>query len=112
MLAKRGYLVKISQEAAGYTGGDVKFLKGEVEVQMNKSLFWDWVSNASILSVGVDSSDGRSRDLVSSRDLILWVSVSSWMMRSRSRSRMMRPRLHHWWIRYYKLFLVNVCTYF
>lgn len=40
----RGYLVKLSQEFAGYTGGDVKFVKGEGELQLNQYLFWDIVS--------------------------------------------------------------------
>ena len=36
-------ILKLTQEAAGYTGGDVHFLKSEAELQLNKSLFWDWV---------------------------------------------------------------------
>lgn len=32
-----------SQELAGYTGGDVAFLKEDFEIQLNKTLFWDSV---------------------------------------------------------------------
>lgn len=32
-----------SQELAGYTGGDVSFLKEDFEFQLNKQLLWDSV---------------------------------------------------------------------
>lgn len=31
------------QELAGYTGGDVRFLKEDFEFQLNKQLLWDLV---------------------------------------------------------------------
>jgi len=31
------------QELAGYTGGDVSFLKEDFEFQLNKQLLWDSV---------------------------------------------------------------------
>lgn len=33
------------QELAGYTGGDVGFLKEDVELQVNRRLFWDSVGH-------------------------------------------------------------------
>lgn len=33
------------QELAGYTGGDVSFLKEDVELQVNRRLFWDSVGH-------------------------------------------------------------------
>lgn len=33
----------VCQELAGYTGGDVNFLKEDFEIQLNKALFWDSV---------------------------------------------------------------------
>lgn len=33
----------VYQELAGYTGGDVRFLKEDFEIQLNKTLFWDSV---------------------------------------------------------------------
>lgn len=33
----------VCQELAGYTGGDVRFLKEDFEIQLNKTLFWDSV---------------------------------------------------------------------
>ncbi|NXX69303.1 SAM50 protein, partial [Spizella passerina] len=43
ILPKRGALLKINQELAGYTGGDVSFLKEDFEFQLNKQLLWDSV---------------------------------------------------------------------
>ncbi|XP_077994209.1 sorting and assembly machinery component 50 homolog A-like [Glandiceps talaboti] len=43
-----GYFIRLNQELAGYTGGDVKFLKEEVELQFNQSLFWDSVLSCSL----------------------------------------------------------------
>ncbi|XP_060695446.1 sorting and assembly machinery component 50 homolog isoform X1 [Hemiscyllium ocellatum] len=48
ILPKRGALLKINQELAGYTGGDVNFLKEDVELQLNTSLLWDSVLSASL----------------------------------------------------------------
>ncbi|KAJ6666374.1 hypothetical protein lerEdw1_000647 [Lerista edwardsae] len=66
ILPRRGALLKINQvlenqiaengrtdcifELAGYTGGDVSFLKEDFELQLNRQLFWDSVST-SILSL-------------------------------------------------------------
>ncbi|KAF4802484.1 Sorting and assembly machinery component 50 like protein [Turdus rufiventris] len=41
ILPKRGALLKINQELAGYAGGDVSFLKEDFEFQLNKQIFWD-----------------------------------------------------------------------
>uniref|UniRef100_A0A673IRL8 Sorting and assembly machinery component 50 homolog A n=1 Tax=Sinocyclocheilus rhinocerous TaxID=307959 RepID=A0A673IRL8_9TELE len=35
-------------ELAGYTGGDVSFLKEDFEIQLNKTLFWDSVLSTSL----------------------------------------------------------------
>ncbi|KAI1238875.1 Sorting and assembly machinery component 50, partial [Lamprotornis superbus] len=48
ILPKRGALLKINQELAGYTGGDVSFLKEDFELQLNKQLVWDSVISASL----------------------------------------------------------------
>ncbi|ETE73137.1 Sorting and assembly machinery component 50-like protein [Ophiophagus hannah] len=48
ILPKRGALLKINQELAGYTGGDVSFLKEDFELQLNKRLLWDSVLSASL----------------------------------------------------------------
>ncbi|XP_069758391.1 sorting and assembly machinery component 50 homolog, partial [Narcine bancroftii] len=48
IIPKRGSLLKINQELAGYTGGDVKFLKEDFELQFNQSLLWDCVLSASL----------------------------------------------------------------
>ncbi|KAL7982742.1 hypothetical protein Chor_010340 [Crotalus horridus] len=48
ILPKRGALLKINQELAGYTGGDVSFLKEDFELQLNKRLIWDSVLSASL----------------------------------------------------------------
>ncbi|XP_048405332.1 sorting and assembly machinery component 50 homolog isoform X3 [Stegostoma tigrinum] len=50
ILPKRGALLKINQELAGYCGGDVNFLKEDVELQFNTSLLWDCVLSASLWS--------------------------------------------------------------
>lgn len=34
------------QELAGYTGGDASFLKEDLELQLNRRLFWDSVSDS------------------------------------------------------------------
>ncbi|XP_023558298.1 sorting and assembly machinery component 50 homolog [Octodon degus] len=41
ILPKRGALLKVNQELAGYTGGDVSFLKEDFELQVNKQLLLD-----------------------------------------------------------------------
>ncbi|OCT88055.1 hypothetical protein XELAEV_180166831mg, partial [Xenopus laevis] len=41
ILPKSGALLKINQELAGYTGGDVSFLKEDFELQLNRQLTWD-----------------------------------------------------------------------
>ncbi|XP_051548578.1 sorting and assembly machinery component 50 homolog A [Myxocyprinus asiaticus] len=48
ILPRKGALLKINQELAGYTGGDVCFLKEDFEIQLNKTLFWDSVLSASL----------------------------------------------------------------
>uniref|UniRef100_A0A8C7DL50 SAMM50 sorting and assembly machinery component n=1 Tax=Oncorhynchus kisutch TaxID=8019 RepID=A0A8C7DL50_ONCKI len=48
ILPRRGALLKINQELAGYTGGDASFLKEDFELQFNKRLFWDSVLSASL----------------------------------------------------------------
>ncbi|CAB1331730.1 unnamed protein product [Coregonus sp. 'balchen'] len=48
ILPRRGALLKINQELAGYTGGDASFLKEDFEIQFNKRLFWDSVLSASL----------------------------------------------------------------
>ncbi|KAJ8245532.1 hypothetical protein GJAV_G00271740 [Gymnothorax javanicus] len=45
---RKGALLKINQELAGYTWGDASFLKEDVELQLNKHLFWDMVLSASL----------------------------------------------------------------
>ncbi|XP_061085890.1 sorting and assembly machinery component 50 homolog B isoform X2 [Conger conger] len=45
---RRGALLKINQELAGYTGGDASFLKEDVELQLNKRLLWDSVLSVSL----------------------------------------------------------------
>ncbi|XP_072047783.1 sorting and assembly machinery component 50 homolog A-like [Amphiura filiformis] len=66
ILPVKGYLVKLTQEAAGYTGGDVNFLKSEAELQLNKSLFWDWVLSV-CLQGGVMKSMKESPTLIQDR---------------------------------------------
>ncbi|KAG2459920.1 SAM5A protein, partial [Polypterus senegalus] len=41
ILPRRGFLFKVNQELAGYTGGDASFLKEDIEIQLNRRLFWD-----------------------------------------------------------------------
>ncbi|XP_075458893.1 sorting and assembly machinery component 50 homolog isoform X1 [Ascaphus truei] len=48
ILPKHGALLKINQELAGYTGGDVSFLKEDFELQLNKQLGWDSVLSTSL----------------------------------------------------------------
>ncbi|KAJ8377282.1 hypothetical protein AAFF_G00261910 [Aldrovandia affinis] len=48
ILPRKGALLKINQELAGYTGGDVSFLKEDFELQLNRRLFWDSVLSASL----------------------------------------------------------------
>ncbi|CAM4734584.1 hypothetical protein PO909_021585 [Leuciscus waleckii] len=48
ILPRKGALLKINQELAGYTGGDVRFLKEDFEIQFNKTLFWDSVLSTSL----------------------------------------------------------------
>ncbi|RMC02950.1 hypothetical protein DUI87_20143 [Hirundo rustica rustica] len=50
ILPKRGALLKINQELAGYTGGDVSFLKEDFEFQLNKQLLWDSIKAITLLS--------------------------------------------------------------
>ncbi|XP_071809301.1 sorting and assembly machinery component 50 homolog B-like [Asterias amurensis] len=46
----QGYLLQLSQELAGFKalGGDVQFLKGEAELQMNRKFFSDCVLSCSL----------------------------------------------------------------
>uniref|UniRef100_A0A673FEZ8 SAMM50 sorting and assembly machinery component n=1 Tax=Sinocyclocheilus rhinocerous TaxID=307959 RepID=A0A673FEZ8_9TELE len=48
ILPRKGALLKINQELAGYTGGDVSFLREDFEIQLNKTLFWDSVLSTSL----------------------------------------------------------------
>uniref|UniRef100_A0A8C6LYB3 SAMM50 sorting and assembly machinery component n=1 Tax=Nothobranchius furzeri TaxID=105023 RepID=A0A8C6LYB3_NOTFU len=48
ILPRKGGLLKIHQELAGYTGGDARFLKEDFEIQLNKTLYWDSVLSASL----------------------------------------------------------------
>uniref|UniRef100_A0A4W4GYF1 Bacterial surface antigen (D15) domain-containing protein n=1 Tax=Electrophorus electricus TaxID=8005 RepID=A0A4W4GYF1_ELEEL len=48
ILPKKGALLKVNQELAGYTGGDASFLKEDFEIQVNRRLFWDSVLSASL----------------------------------------------------------------
>lgn len=48
ILPRSGGLLRIHQELAGYTGGDVSFLKEDFEIQLNKSLIWDSVLSMSL----------------------------------------------------------------
>ncbi|TRY83464.1 hypothetical protein DNTS_016209 [Danionella cerebrum] len=48
ILPRKGALLKINQELAGFSGGDVSFLKEDFEIQLNKTLFWDSVLSASL----------------------------------------------------------------
>uniref|UniRef100_A0AAY4CY87 POTRA domain-containing protein n=1 Tax=Denticeps clupeoides TaxID=299321 RepID=A0AAY4CY87_9TELE len=66
ILPKKGALLKINQELAGYTGGDVSFLKEDFEIQLNRRLFWDSVFSASLwggmlLPIGEKSSSIADR---------------------------------------------------
>ncbi|KAK7479741.1 hypothetical protein BaRGS_00029017 [Batillaria attramentaria] len=47
ILPSRGSLIRLTQEYAGI-GGNVEFSKQELEVQFNKSLFWDTVVQLSL----------------------------------------------------------------
>ncbi|MBZ3881803.1 Sorting and assembly machinery component 50-like protein [Sciurus carolinensis] len=46
ILPTRGALLKVNQELAGYTGGNVSFLKEDFELQLNKQLVLDSVFSA------------------------------------------------------------------
>ncbi|XP_028673503.1 sorting and assembly machinery component 50 homolog B [Erpetoichthys calabaricus] len=48
ILPRQGFLLKVNQELAGYTGGDASFLKEDIEIQLNRRLFWDSVFSASL----------------------------------------------------------------
>ncbi|XP_030845373.1 sorting and assembly machinery component 50 homolog B [Strongylocentrotus purpuratus] len=60
-----GYLLKLSQEVAGYTGGDVKFWKEQIQLQVNKSLFWNCVLSGSLqggVMKGISDTEVRLND--------------------------------------------------
>ncbi|XP_056311968.1 sorting and assembly machinery component 50 homolog B [Danio aesculapii] len=48
ILPRKGALLRINQELAGYTGGDANFLKEDVELQLNKQFIWGSVLSASL----------------------------------------------------------------
>ncbi|XP_051976763.1 sorting and assembly machinery component 50 homolog B [Xyrauchen texanus] len=48
ILPRRGALLRINQELAGYTGGDASFLKEDFELQLNKPFIWGSVLSASL----------------------------------------------------------------
>ncbi|XP_054898056.1 sorting and assembly machinery component 50 homolog A isoform X1 [Poeciliopsis prolifica] len=61
ILPRKGGLLKIHQELAGYTGGDARFLKEDFEIQLNRTLILDSVISASLwggllLSIGDKST--------------------------------------------------------
>ncbi|TRY97719.1 hypothetical protein DNTS_006369 [Danionella cerebrum] len=48
ILPRKGALLRINQELAGYTGGDTSFLKEDIELQINKPFIWGSVLSASL----------------------------------------------------------------
>ncbi|XP_078581194.1 sorting and assembly machinery component 50 homolog [Branchiostoma floridae x Branchiostoma japonicum] len=48
ILPTKGAMFKLNQELAGIAGGDVKFLKEDVELQVNKELVWDTIVSCSL----------------------------------------------------------------
>uniref|UniRef100_A0A8C4NLD6 SAMM50 sorting and assembly machinery component n=1 Tax=Eptatretus burgeri TaxID=7764 RepID=A0A8C4NLD6_EPTBU len=48
ILPSKGVYLKVNQELAGYTGGDIRFLKEEMELQLNRSLPWGCVLSSSL----------------------------------------------------------------
>ncbi|CAL1594833.1 unnamed protein product [Knipowitschia caucasica] len=48
ILPKSGALLRVQQELAGFSAGDVSFLKENVELELNKSLIWDTVLSLSL----------------------------------------------------------------
>ncbi|XP_036617594.1 sorting and assembly machinery component 50 homolog [Trichosurus vulpecula] len=48
ILPRKGALLKVNQELAGYTGGDVSFLKEDFELQLNQQFLLDTVLSASL----------------------------------------------------------------
>ncbi|XP_026065790.1 sorting and assembly machinery component 50 homolog B [Carassius auratus] len=48
ILPRRGALLRINQELAGYTGGDASFLKEDIELQLNKQFIWGSVLSGSL----------------------------------------------------------------
>ncbi|XP_062402851.1 sorting and assembly machinery component 50 homolog A [Sardina pilchardus] len=47
ILPRKGALLKINQELAGYTGGDVSYLKEDFEIQLNRRLPFDSILSTS-----------------------------------------------------------------
>ncbi|XP_071477072.1 sorting and assembly machinery component 50 homolog B-like [Diadema antillarum] len=61
----RGYLLKLSQELAGYTGGDVKFWKEQLQLQLNKSLLFNCVLSCGLMAgvmKGLEGTETRIND--------------------------------------------------
>ncbi|XP_026778397.2 sorting and assembly machinery component 50 homolog B [Pangasianodon hypophthalmus] len=48
ILPRKGALMRLNQELAGYTGGDTSFLKEDFELQLNKPFLWGSVLSASL----------------------------------------------------------------
>uniref|UniRef100_W5LG45 Sorting and assembly machinery component 50 homolog, like n=1 Tax=Astyanax mexicanus TaxID=7994 RepID=W5LG45_ASTMX len=48
ILPRKGALLRINQELAGYTGGDASFLKEDFELQLNRPFLWGSVLSASL----------------------------------------------------------------
>ncbi|XP_066525245.1 sorting and assembly machinery component 50 homolog B [Hoplias malabaricus] len=48
ILPRKGALLRINQELAGYTGGDASFLKEDLELQLNRPFLWGSVLSASL----------------------------------------------------------------
>ncbi|XP_036154688.1 sorting and assembly machinery component 50 homolog isoform X2 [Myotis myotis] len=77
ILPRRGALLKVNQELAGYTGGDVHFIKEDFELQLNKPLVFDSVVSASLwggmlVPIGDKPSSIADRRLPGRRGVLGW----------------------------------------
>ncbi|XP_076861385.1 sorting and assembly machinery component 50 homolog B isoform X2 [Brachyhypopomus gauderio] len=59
LLPSKGSLLQISQELAGFTGGDASFLKEDFELQMSRPFLWDFVFSASLRAGMIFPIGGR-----------------------------------------------------
>lgn len=65
------------QELAGYTGGDVSFLKEDFEFQLNKQLLWDsviFLKEILVVEIMAEVTESVSYD-----DFSLWTRKRWWM---------------------------------